>query len=90
MQMLKRELKAKFSKNHIEDQLREAERQLSTRQNQMHSNPLNPLDAELEQKLAEISRKGWCVNADEADAASANLIPRVCLVCNCCCAAESV
>ncbi|CAO2817674.1 unnamed protein product [Amaranthus hypochondriacus] len=45
--ILKQELKAKFAQNHIEYHLREVERQLSLRQNQMHSNPLNPMYVEL-------------------------------------------
>ncbi|CAO2825124.1 unnamed protein product [Amaranthus hypochondriacus] len=57
MQILKQELKTKFSKNHIEDKLRNAEHQLNIRQNHLHSNPLNPLYAELEQKAVEILRK---------------------------------
>ena len=57
MQLLKHALKAKFSKAHIEDQLRQPEHQLSVRQNQMHSDPLNPMYAVHEQKATENLRK---------------------------------
>src|SRR5688500_15833392 len=57
MQMLKPVLRAKFSKTHIEDQLRKAEHHLSVTQNQMQSKPLNPRYAEKEQKAAENLRK---------------------------------
>ena len=57
MQLLNHALNEKFSKAHIEDQLRQAKHQLSVRKNQMHSDPLNPMYADHEQKAAENLRK---------------------------------
>ncbi|CAO2820837.1 unnamed protein product [Amaranthus hypochondriacus] len=54
MQILKQDFKTKFAQSHIEDNLRDAERQLSLKQNQMHSNPLNLRYAEMEQEAAEV------------------------------------
>ena len=57
MQLLKHVLKAKFSKTHIEDQLRQAEHHLNAIQVHMHSDHMNPMHAEQEQNATENLRK---------------------------------
>ena len=63
MQLLKPVLREKFSKTHIEDQLRQVEHHLSVTQNYMHSAPLNPMYANQEQIAVQNLRK---VKADFA------------------------